>query len=438
MNSITHIKNIFLKTIAILVMIFAFSVSAVYAQETSPLEVVFETNPLFSEIAVLPGDGITKEVTVTNNAEEDQDVIMEAINAIDSDGLGDELSLIISENSIELYNGTLGDFMRMGEASLSTITGGNTTTYSLSVSFKEGADNFTQSGTLGFDLCVGFSGGESNCGDTKIGGEGNTDDNETGNDGEGETIIGSGGGGGIFNTTSLKIENERVTDVAVINSGTEGTATVKWDTNLLATSQVIYGPATDGIGGPELFYSLNLTVTPYFGYPYATNEDPVKMAQHTLVLDGLLPNQTYKYRVVSRASPPTVSYEHTFIANSGVKIISANIPTKAESTMEAFTVSETVKVNSSTGISISNAFGTLEALSGNNTGGDSAGEVAPEPEVKNFEGDTDPTINNNQAAATFLTFSNFSAKYGLYLLLILLALFIARSIWKKLNSKTQP
>ena len=163
---------------------------------------------------------------------------MEAINAVDSDGLGDELDLVISENSIELHSGTLGDFMRIGEISLSTLVSTETTTYTLSVSFKEGADNFTQSGVLGFDLCVGFLGGDSNCGDTVIGGEGETGDEGSGNGTNGGTI--SGSGGGILHITSLKIENERVTDVAVVNSGTEGTATVEWDTNLLATSQVLH------------------------------------------------------------------------------------------------------------------------------------------------------------------------------------------------------
>ncbi len=433
MKNITQIKNKTFKTIAMCLMMFVFSVSAAYAQEVSSLEVVFETDPLFSEIGVLPGDGITKDVTVTNNTEESQNIIMEAINAVDSDGLGNELNLVITENSTELYSGTLGDFMRTGEVPLSILGNGDTATYILSVSFREGADNFTQSGTLGFDLCVGFFGGDSNCGNTEIGGEGSTDDGGTGNGTSGGTI--SGSGGGIVHITPLKIENERVTNVAVDNNGIEGTATIEWDTNLLATSQVIYGPATDGVGGPELFYSLNLTVSPYFGYPYATDEDSVKMAQHTLVIEGLDPDQLYKYRVVSRASPPTVSYEHTFIANPETTTVDVEVPV-VEKEKDIYIAPEIKNTQSDTGISISSVISALDVSLDDDTAISSNEEEIFEPEVEGFEDSTmeDIEANNGQTAAAFLSLSNFSVKHGLYLLLILFVLFVLRSIWKKLNS----
>jgi hypothetical protein len=87
-----------------------------------------------------------------------------------------------------------------------------------------------------------------------------------------------------------------------------GAVLVTWDTNIPATSQVVYGLTS---GGP---YSLNLTLT-NFGYPFGTIEDATKTVSHSVKLEGLVPNQFYSYRVVSRASPPTVSNEHTFMLN---------------------------------------------------------------------------------------------------------------------------
>lgn len=81
-------------------------------------------------------------------------------------------------------------------------------------------------------------------------------------------------------------------------------ATIYWETNIGATSQVIYGPSGSS-------YTIDLD-QPYLGYPSGTNEVLSKTVSHSVVLSGLTPGQTYKYRVVSRASPPSVSYEHEF------------------------------------------------------------------------------------------------------------------------------
>jgi LPXTG-motif cell wall-anchored protein len=68
----------------------------------------------------------------------------------------------------------------------------------------------------------------------------------------------------------------------------------------------VYGLASEGP------YSLSLTL-PNFGYPLGTIEDTNKVESHTVSIIGLVPNQIYNYRVVSRASPPTVSNEYSFI-----------------------------------------------------------------------------------------------------------------------------
>ena len=263
-----------------------------------PLSVSFSATPLFSEVNFLPGNEAIRTVGVSNNSGSPQDIIIEAINATSTGGLGDKLNLVIKEGDTPLYTGTLGAFLNAGEVSLTpSLPDGASITYSFGVTFESDAGNNLQNKTLGFDLCVGFSGGDKHCGDTVIGGEGDTGGGPTG--GTGGTITGTGGGGGTSGGThQLIISNEKAIVV-------DTTATITWDTNLLATSQVIFGLVS---GGP---YTLNLT-PPNFGYPLYNAEDATKVISHSMLLTDLTPGQTYVYRVVSHASPPTISYEHEF------------------------------------------------------------------------------------------------------------------------------
>jgi hypothetical protein len=291
-----------------------FALTPAFAQ-AADLEVDFQTDPLFNE-EVIPGDGVTKTFTVTNNSDTDQAVIVEATNASDDDGLGDVLNLIISSADSEIYNGTLGAFLRAGEVSLSALSSNSSIVYSFAVSFQEGADNSTQNGTLGFDLCVGFEGGNTYCGDTVTGGGGDDGEGGSVDEGGGGGNIGGGGssnggassGGGGGQNIILVITGESV----VNPSPSDGTATITWNTNYLSTSQVIYGTSTSA-------YSINLTMVPYFGYPSGTVEDPYKVTSHSVELSGLTPGATYRFRVVSRASPPTVGYERSFKFEEGAK-----------------------------------------------------------------------------------------------------------------------
>jgi len=309
MNYLKHITNIFLKLTAMSAIVFAFGgAGIVFAEETPRLVVDFNPKPLFKKVDFLPGDGASGTVTVYNNSDSSQNIITESINGNDNDGLGNALYLTIKEGEGTYYDNTLHHFLTSaGEVVLSTIPSGGSAVYDFEVIFA-GDETEYQGATLGFDICVGFEGEEEGmaCGDTEISGEGDTDGGD--NDDGGGTIPGSGngggGGGGPVDVVHLKISNEDVTKKDVPT----GTALIEWDTNLLSTSKVIYGLAS----GPGAPYSLNLTVFPNFGYPSGTDEDMTKVTHHEVQLTGLVPGELYVYRVVSRASPPTVSYERTF------------------------------------------------------------------------------------------------------------------------------
>jgi len=306
----THSIFKFLIGVAIIAL---FPTSVVQAQAVPRLEVIFTPDPLFNELNFLPGDGISGTAEVINNSGETQNVLVEAINIADNEGLGGVLDLAIKEGETTHYYDTLGNFLSVGEVALSELSDGNSTTYTFIVTFGEGIENY-QGSALGFDICVGFEDADGiACGNTVISNEGDMDI-EDGGEGSGDLgnkIIVKGlgrtrGGGGIINAASLAISNERVAEISINESGTEGFALIEWETNFLSTSQVIYGLAS---GGP---YSINISM-PNFGYPYTTEEYFPKTTEHSVFLSGLIPGETYSYRVVSRASPPTVSYEHTFV-----------------------------------------------------------------------------------------------------------------------------
>lgn len=307
MKQLKHAKrNIILWIIAIIAALAVAVPFVAAAQELPRLQVVFDPNPLFSESNILPGDGVSGTVTVTNNSGEPQTIITEAINVVDPDNLSSNMQIAITDGDNNTYyssgDGTFRDFLTSGEHTLTdTLGDSETAVYTYAVSFLPGTGDLYQETSLNFDLCVGFFSETNgmNCGDTVISGEGDTGGGSPGSNNP--PIIGtSGGGGGPPLPHNLTISNETVESVDDVL----GTAVITWDTNILSTSEVIYGLASGS-------YTLT-TIPPDFGYPLFTTEDPTKVGHHSVTLTGLTPGQTYKYRVVSHASPPTVSYEHTF------------------------------------------------------------------------------------------------------------------------------
>jgi hypothetical protein len=294
------------------------------AYAVTPLDVQFIPDPLFNKPNFLPLDTTSGTVTVTNNSDSTQTIITEAINILDNDNFGSLLRLKIDGSSGNLYDDSLANFFSTsGEVPLGTIVSGGSRTFTYTVLFIDSSDNSYQGKTLGFDVCVGFQGGTSRCGNTVVGGENDTGDGNGGGGGtdnppSGGTIPGSGGGGGGGGGgVGLAIYNEQVVNVDV----GAGTALIQWNTNLYSTSQVIYGPTPPS-------YTLDLGLLPNLGYPLGSPEYSTKVVNHAVLITGLSPSTTYVYRVVSRASPPTVSVEHQFttLALASTQTGSAPVP----------------------------------------------------------------------------------------------------------------
>ena len=128
---------------------------------------------------------------------------------------------------------------------------------------------------------------------------------ETGEEYTTPPIILSSGNGGV-SIAGLVISNEKVPEIGTNN------ATIIWDTNKKATSQVIYSLSSE-------IYEFDWKNPPNYGYTYSTvekdNNSPISengTINHSVVLSDLLAGTTYYYRCISHASPPTISREYTF------------------------------------------------------------------------------------------------------------------------------
>jgi|GEM_PF-1211448 len=299
-----------------------FAIAPVAYAQTPHLEVTFNPNPIFGAHNFIPGDSATGTATVTNNSGTTQTVLTSTSAETDADGLGSILQISIKQGSDVLYTNTLAHFFAQ-EISLGTLGNGQTTTYTYTVTFPEISGNESQKDSLGFDLCVGFASAQGYvCGTQISDGEDDDGNGDNGGGNGGGSSSGGPGGGGIIGSSPLKIQNERVDGItlpqATAIGNPDGTAIIRWETYRNghlepATSQVVYGLKTHGNGTPAVGYPYSINLTqPNFGYPLATVEDPAMVTHHSMMLTGLEVGGTYVYRVVSHASPATVSYEHAF------------------------------------------------------------------------------------------------------------------------------
>jgi len=283
--------------IFILVFASVFAPAFAFAVPASHITVQFEQTPLFSKTNFAPGETETRFFRVTNNTTSEKEAVIETVNYSAcpilpfSPCFAKKLDVKIFSGS-NIYFGeetkTLSDLFGAGEVSLGKLSAGATKEYKMSVQFSAGEDdNDYQTRSTGFDLLVGFRGEEGQGGGGGSGGNG-------------------GGGGGVVLPPGLQIQNE----ATIVDS--DNSILVSWATNYNSYGHLIYGIDT---GAP---YVLDLSSS-NFGYPFSAPSDPsvfghtdtAQSLNHSIVLSGLAPG-TYRYRVVSHASPPTVGYERTF------------------------------------------------------------------------------------------------------------------------------
>ncbi len=255
-SSLPH--NLHLRLLLIVFCSFVFSLitTAIPAHAQSPLVVDFEFEPLFVDADVKPGDSTTRSVTVTNNTDETQQVYFTFSNTMNT-GLADVMLLTVTDTDNTLISATssFADQFSDGEILLGQIAPNSTVEYLFTASIPTSVGNDYQETSFGFDLIIGFQGGESVT-DTPTGG-------------------GGGGGGGGLNTGSeFSLFN---VDLTVLGDS----MTMTWNTNRNASSHV----ACRLLDGRPFVFSAESP----FGYDFVIPEIDSNTQTHSMTQTGLEP-----------------------------------------------------------------------------------------------------------------------------------------------------
>lgn len=117
-------------------------------------------------------------------------------------------------------------------------------------------------------------------------------------------VSGGGGGGGGGTVVTLNIFNESTNNLLEI------AALTNWNTNLPATSRVVF----DTISHPQI------GALPNYGYAFSTLEDPTLVTSHAVLLVNLQSNTTYYWRAVSHDSGSDVFGKEMSFTTSAIKL----------------------------------------------------------------------------------------------------------------------
>lgn len=137
---------------------FVWPYSALATPVAPNILIEFEFKPLFSEVNFLPGNTVTRYIKVTNNTSTPKLIGVKLNSFVDNDNLASQLNVVITQNAITLYTGTLGSLYDNEVTTLSEIASGVQTQYNFAVTFNNSANNNYQNGSVGFDIQVGVLG----------------------------------------------------------------------------------------------------------------------------------------------------------------------------------------------------------------------------------------------------------------------------------------
>ena len=247
----------------------------------------------------------------------------------------------------------------------------------------------------------------------------------TNNGGGGNTGGGSGGGAPAAPTLIIIDGSIQVTNV------TETEMTIAWQTNLPASSYVIY---SNQDGAPQMNLSDTSGNPPKYGYSNATSEIDTnpKVTNHSVTVTGLSNNNTYYFRVVSRGS---LAFSNEYKITLGT---TTQQPVIVENNNAPVVVTLPPVPSSTSG----NAGGNISNQSGQTQGAGEiptpiTGDTTTEGQINTQGGE----INLNQPAAISETgvvrqiMDWISANFWWLLLLLLILVALAYYYWQKQKEK---
>ena len=121
----------------------------------------YETDPLFSDLNILPGDKSVKWVNVDNGLDEDLLVRVVVDSYEDLDSLGSQMGISITSGLEIFYNGALKDFFDDGGADLLSISPKSVKQYDFKINFFNATGNEYQGKSLEFDISITVTGEKS-------------------------------------------------------------------------------------------------------------------------------------------------------------------------------------------------------------------------------------------------------------------------------------
>ncbi len=121
---------------------------------------VGDVGAIFTVNNMAPGDSEDRNVIVTNGAPTIRPVAIKGTNLVETDALSGVMDIEITDGVTTLYTNTLQQFfadsLDPDGIPLSNHNGGQTKTYSIIVTFQEGAGNEFQDQELSFNLVIGI------------------------------------------------------------------------------------------------------------------------------------------------------------------------------------------------------------------------------------------------------------------------------------------
>src|SRR3990167_5721732 len=119
-------------------------------------------NPIFVVSNMLPGDSEERSVDVTNNASVSRPVGVRGVKTSETGNFSNALNIVIMEGVNILYgpvnlNQFFTDSAGPEGIPLTTLSSGDTTTYTFKVTFDENAGNEFQGKEIIFDLIIGIA-----------------------------------------------------------------------------------------------------------------------------------------------------------------------------------------------------------------------------------------------------------------------------------------
>lgn len=252
------------------------------------ISVEFIPDPLIYATDFLPGDTVSGQIKVDNISGQTINVYMWTTDVSDVDRLGAVLELEISDGQNTIYQSPLSQLFAEDSVLLATLAFQEIKTFNFSLKFDINAGNEYQNKTLGFNFHIGTEENQQE------------DENDEGENGGGSTPIIVTGGGGVV-LPELEIINLRAENI------TQTGATIKWQTNMPATTQIIYSSEHQS-------HHFSPSAPPLYGYKniFPVPEDGAKIIFHTLNLENLSPCTIYYFRAISHNSSIAISEEKSF------------------------------------------------------------------------------------------------------------------------------